>query len=75
MTRERTLDDRPVDEFHLLVAPIVVRGGKRSLPTNVRLQLERRFSSDVVHLRDPRLHLTWWQCLLPDNDAVLETTL
>ncbi len=44
-----------VDEFHLLVAPIVVGGGKRSLPNNVRLKLERlherRFGSGVVHLR------------------------
>lgn len=44
-----------VDEFHLLVAPIVVGGGKRSLPNNVRLKLgllhERRFGSGVVYLR------------------------
>src|SRR5215218_6295805 len=37
-----------VDECHLFVAPIVVGGGKRSLPDNVRLKLdlldERRFS-------------------------------
>jgi len=43
-----------VDEFHLFVAPIVVGGGKRSLPNNVRLKLEllqeRRFGSGVVHL-------------------------
>jgi hypothetical protein len=36
------------------VAPIVVGGGKRSLPANVRLGLElldeRRFESGVVHL-------------------------
>jgi dihydrofolate reductase len=40
-----------VDEYHLFVAPIVVGGGKQSLPDNVRLKLElvdeRRF---VVHL-------------------------
>jgi len=43
-----------VDECHLLVAPIVVGGGKASLPNNVRLKLElldeRRFSNGVVHL-------------------------
>ncbi len=44
-----------VDECHLFVTPIVVGGGTRSLPHNVRLKLEllgeRRFSSGVVHLR------------------------
>ncbi len=44
-----------VDEIHLLVAPIVVGGGQRSLPDNVRLKLEllheRRFGSGVVYLR------------------------
>jgi len=43
-----------VDECHLFVAPIVVGGGKRSLPDNVRLKLdlldERRFSSGMVYL-------------------------
>jgi dihydrofolate reductase len=43
-----------VDECHLFVAPIVVGGGKRSLPANVRLKLdlldERRFSSGMVYL-------------------------
>ena len=43
-----------VDECHLFVTPIVVGGGKRSLPDNVRLELElldeRRFGSGVVHL-------------------------
>jgi dihydrofolate reductase len=43
-----------VDECRLFVAPIVVGGGKRSLPTNVRLQLElldeRRFEGGVVYL-------------------------
>ncbi len=29
-----------VDECHLFVAPVVVGGGKRSLPDNVRLELE-----------------------------------
>jgi dihydrofolate reductase len=44
-----------VDELHLFVAPIVVGGGKRSLPANVRLDLElldeRRFEGGVVYLR------------------------
>jgi dihydrofolate reductase len=43
-----------VDECHLLVTPIVVGGGARALPSNVRLRLElldmRRFGSGVVHL-------------------------
>ena len=44
-----------VDECHLIVVPVVVGGGKKSLPGDVRLQLqlldERRFRSGVVHLR------------------------
>ena len=44
-----------VDECHLLLAPIVVGGGKQSLPDNVRLELElldeRRFGNGVVYLR------------------------
>ena len=43
-----------VDECHLFVAPIVVGGGKRSLPDDVRLELElldeHRFGSGMVHL-------------------------
>jgi dihydrofolate reductase len=43
-----------VDECHLFVSPIVVGGGKQSLPDNVRLKLdlldERRFGNGVVHL-------------------------
>ncbi len=43
-----------VDEIHLLLGPIVVGGGKRALPDNIRAQLElideRRFASGVVHL-------------------------
>ena len=43
-----------VDEYHLFLTPIVVGGGKQSLPNNVRLKLElldeRRFGSGVVHL-------------------------
>jgi dihydrofolate reductase len=45
---------RLVDECHLFVVPIVVGGGKRSLPDDVRLKLElldeRRFGNGVVHL-------------------------
>jgi riboflavin biosynthesis pyrimidine reductase len=43
-----------VDEYHLFVAPIVVGGGKQSLPSNVRLKLElldeRRFGNGLAHL-------------------------
>ena len=43
-----------VDEFHLFVTPVVVGGGKRALPDDVRLELElldeRRFASGVVYL-------------------------
>jgi dihydrofolate reductase len=43
-----------VDECHLFVTPIVVGGGKQSLPDNVRVRLDlqdlRRFASGVVHL-------------------------
>src|SRR3712207_5268505 len=43
-----------VDECHLFVVPIVVGGGKQSLPSNVRLKLdlvdERRFGSGMVYL-------------------------
>jgi dihydrofolate reductase len=43
-----------VDELYLFVVPIVVGGGKRSLPDNVRLKLElideRRFGSGMVYL-------------------------
>jgi dihydrofolate reductase len=43
-----------VDECHLFVAPIVVGGGKQSLPNDVRLRLElldeRRFGNGMVHL-------------------------
>ena len=44
-----------VDECHLFVAPIVVGGGKHSLPNDVRLKLElldeRRFGNGVVYLK------------------------
>jgi dihydrofolate reductase len=43
-----------VDELHLFVAPMVVGGGKRSLPNEVRLKLElldeRRFDNGMVYL-------------------------
>jgi dihydrofolate reductase len=43
-----------VDECHLFLTPIMVGGGKRSLPNNVRLELElldeRRFGNGVVYL-------------------------
>jgi dihydrofolate reductase len=43
-----------VDELHLFLSPIVVGGGKQSLPDNVRLRLElldeRRFGNGVIHL-------------------------
>jgi dihydrofolate reductase len=43
-----------VDECHLFLCPIVVGGGKRALPDDVRANLEllaeRRFRSGVVHL-------------------------
>ena len=44
-----------VDECHLFVAPMIVGGGNRALPDDVRLRLElldeRRFSNGTVHLR------------------------
>ena len=44
-----------VDEYHLFVVPMVVGGGKRSLPNDVRLQLElvdeRRFGNGMVYLK------------------------
>ena len=44
-----------VDECRLFVTPILVGGGKRSLPDDVRIDLElldeRRFANGVVYLR------------------------
>lgn len=44
-----------VDELHLFVVPIVLGGGRRWLPADVRMQLElleeRRFDSGRVYLR------------------------
>lgn len=46
---------RLVDECHLFLVPIVVGGGKQSLPNSVCLELElleeRRFGNGMVHLR------------------------
>jgi dihydrofolate reductase len=43
-----------VDEYHLLLAPVIVGGGHRALPDGVRQGLEllgeRRFAGGVVHL-------------------------
>jgi dihydrofolate reductase len=43
-----------VDECHLFLGPVLVGGGKRALPDDVRVQLElldeNRFKSGVVHL-------------------------
>jgi dihydrofolate reductase len=43
-----------IDECHLFLAPILVGGGKQSLPSNVRLDLElleeRRFGNGMVFL-------------------------
>jgi dihydrofolate reductase len=43
-----------VDEYHLILAPVVVGGGTRALPADVRLDLklldERRFANGMVHL-------------------------
>ena len=44
-----------VDELQLLLVPVLVGGGKRALPNDVRVQLElldeRRFESGAVFLR------------------------
>jgi dihydrofolate reductase len=43
-----------VDEIHLFLAPVVVGGGKKALPDDLRLDLEllseRRFGNGTVHL-------------------------
>jgi dihydrofolate reductase len=43
-----------VDEYHLFLSPIMVGGGKQSLPDNVRVRLElldeRRFGNGVAYL-------------------------
>ncbi len=44
-----------VDEIHLLLTPMIVGGGKRSLPAGARVKLdlvsERRFRNGVVHVQ------------------------
>jgi dihydrofolate reductase len=44
-----------IDEYHLFLTPVVVGGGKPSLPNKIGLHLElldeRRFSQGVVYLR------------------------
>jgi dihydrofolate reductase len=51
----RALKAGLVDECHLFVAPIVVGGGTRFFPSDVRVTLElldeRRFSNGMVYLR------------------------
>ena len=43
-----------LDEIHLIISPVIVGGGTRALPDDVRLDLEllgeRRFGNGVVHL-------------------------
>jgi dihydrofolate reductase len=43
-----------VDDLHLFLVPVVVGGGTRAIPSDVRMKLElldeRRFGSGVVHL-------------------------
>src|SRR5262249_39167427 len=43
-----------VDEYHVIVSPIVIGGGKRSLPGGIRVMLdlrtERCFAGGIVHL-------------------------
>jgi dihydrofolate reductase len=50
----RAIEADLVDEFHLFLTPIMVGGGTRALPDDVRVKLEllgeRRFGNGVVHL-------------------------
>jgi dihydrofolate reductase len=50
----RALEAGLVDELRLFIVPIVVGGGKQSLPDHVRLELElldeRRFDGGIVYL-------------------------
>ena len=45
-----------IDELHLFLSPIIVGGGTRALPDDVRMSLalldETRFANGVVHLQD-----------------------
>ena len=51
----RALETGLVDELRVFLTPMLVGGGKRALPADVRLELElldeRRFASGVVYLR------------------------
>lgn len=51
----RAFKARLIDELHVFVVPIMVGGGKQSLPDSVRLELElldeHRFGNGVVYLR------------------------
>jgi dihydrofolate reductase len=51
----QAIEDGLVDEYQLFLTPIVVGGGKQSLPSNVSVMLElldeRRFANGVVYLR------------------------
>ncbi|HEX3562713.1 MAG TPA: dihydrofolate reductase family protein [Solirubrobacterales bacterium] len=51
----QAFEARLIDECQLFLAPIVVGGGKRMLPDDLRLELEllaeRRFGNGMVHLR------------------------
>jgi Dihydrofolate reductase len=51
----QAFEARLVDECQLFLAPIVVGGGKRMLPDDLRLELEllaeRRFGNGMIHLR------------------------
>ncbi len=44
-----------VDEYHLIISPVIAGGGKRFFPDGVQLDLElldeRRFGSGVLYLR------------------------
>ena len=74
-----------VDECHLFVAPMVVGGGKQSLPDDVRLKLdlldEHRFASGMVYLwftfttapgtRDERSSRLHFLPMLPPSEIAL----
>jgi riboflavin biosynthesis pyrimidine reductase len=53
--RDQAIESGPVDEWQLLVVPIIVGGGKRSLPDGFRIRLEllheRRFDNGTIYLR------------------------
>ena len=52
---DHAIRDGLVDEYQLLVAPAMLGGGRRVLPSNVQLRLElldeRRFGNGMVYLR------------------------